>query len=520
MNNIASAEQSPVQSAPWLYALFVAGLYLALFSGLYLSSFQEMVLWWGKEDYNYCYFVPFVIAYLIWEKRKTFSAIASLPSWRGLAPLVSGLLLFWLGTLGGEFTTLYLSSWLVLIGLCWCYFGWRKLKAIRFVFVFMLAMFPLPNFIYYNLSLRLQLISSRLGAGIIHLFAIPVLREGNVINLGVISLQVVDACSGLRYIMPLIVLGIVLAYFFRAVFWKRVLLVVSTIPLAIVVNGARIALTGIISASCGLRFAEGFYHDFTGWVVFMASLAFLMGEMWLLGGRSKEAEEVEAVGESGGEKTRGRRAGIGLPVVVSLLLATTFVLAHAIDFHEKTPIGKPFSQFPLKIGAWTGTRSPFDGDTIRELHFSDYMNINFRDAKGNVVEFYVAYYASQSKGKSIHSPATCLPGNGWVFKQSGAVELPLDGRAVSVKRDLIKKYNSTQLVYYWFPQRGRILTNPWQLKLYNFWDALTRRRTDGALVRIITPVGGYEKIGAADKRLQGFAREVWPVLETYLPEAR
>ena len=243
------------------------------------------------------------------EKKDVFghSLSADLAGARGAG---FGVLLYWLGELGGEFTTLYFSSWLVLIGLCWSHFGWRKLKALRFAFIFMLAMFPLPNFIYNNLSLRLQLISSQLGAAIIHLFGIPVFREGNVINLGVTSLQVVDACSGLRYIMPLVVLGIILAYFFRAPFWKRAVLVISTIPLAIVVNGARIALTGIITTCWGLRFAEGFYHDFTGWIVFMSSFAFLLGEMWLLGTRRKGAEAAEDPGKE--LKGRGlcqRRAG-------------------------------------------------------------------------------------------------------------------------------------------------------------------------------------------------------------------
>lgn len=513
-------------------ALLVLGLYCALFLGLYLSSFRQMVSWWGKEDYNYCYFVPFVIAYLIWEKRKRLSAIPSSPTWRGLAPLVLGVLLYWLGELGGEFYTLYFSSWIVLIGLCWSHFGWRKLKALRFVFIFMLAMFPLPNFIYYNLSLRLQLISSQLGAAIIHLFGIPALREGNVINLGVISLQVVDACGGLRYIMPLVVLGIILAYFFRAPFWKRAVLVISTIPLAIVVNGARIGLTGIISANWGLYFAEGFYHDFTGWLVFMASLAILLGEMWLLGSRRKAAEPGENPGKStmGAECAKeeppvppASRSGIYLPLIVSLILGTTVGLGHVVDFHEKIPIIKPFSQFPLKVGNWTGTREQMNPEVIKELHFTDYTDIGFQDVKTGVVEIYVAYYASQRKGESIHTPATCLPGNGWVFRKSGTVVLPVPGgggETVTVDRDLIQKYDDKELVYYWFPQRGRILTNVWQLKFYNFWDALTMHRTDGALVRLITPVGQYENIGSADRRLQRFTRQFWPVLEKFLPGRR
>jgi len=135
----------------------------------------------------------------------------------------------------------------------------------------------------------------------------------------------------------------------------------------------------------------------------------------------------------------------------------------------------------------------------------------------------VAYYESQRKGESIHSPETCLPGSGWLFDEAGSVTLDPPGpagpagRPLTVNRAFMQKLDRKQLSYYWFPQRGRNLTNAYQLKWYVFWDALTMQRTDGALVRLITPVYPAESVETADERLSRFTWLVAPLLETYLP---
>lgn len=132
----------------------------------------------------------------------------------------------------------------------------------------------------------------------------------------------------------------------------------------------------------------------------------------------------------------------------------------------------------------------------------------------------MAYRESQTKGKSIHSPETCLPGSGWEFKETGVIKVPMNegSSTMPVNRSFIERPGEKELVYYWFPCRGRVLTNTYQLKLYNFWDALTKHRTDGALVRVITPIHEGEAVKEVDERLIAFVREVAPILKGYLPE--
>ena len=202
-------------------------------------------------------------------------------------------------------------------------------------------------------------------------------------------------------------------------------------------------------------------------------------------------------------------------------MGATLALSNTVDFREKIPAKKNLEQFPLKVGEWSADRSqPLKQIFIDALDLSEYVIIDYHNRDGKQVNFYVAYYESQSKGESIHSPATCLPGSGWSFDQSGSVEITdVSGNkgSMEVNRAVMQLGRERQLSYYWFPVRGRILNNAYQLKIYNFWDALTQHRTDGALVRVITSVYGNEELSDAEKRLQNFVGDIEPVLEEYIP---
>jgi len=513
---------------------FQTGIYAFLICSIYASSLHWLVINdWEREGYSYCYLIPFVVIYLLWLRWNEFRAVESKPSWLGLFFLLPGLFFFWLGELGGEFLTLYVSMWLVLIGLCWMHFGWRKLKVIGFSLFFILTMFPLPAFLNTKIMLQLRLISSKIGVTIIQLYGMPAHREGNIIDLGFTQLQVVEACSGLHSLISLMVLGLLMVYFFQAHIWKRAVLFISAVPLAIFTNSMRIALTSILYKAWGPAVAEGFFHGFSGLLIFIFCIPVLLIEMKILeklppftsapsSGRS--ASNLQSSKSNSGRKdvkTSGRGI-IFQPVfiVAVVLLGTTLALSRGIEFRESIPVKKSFDRFPLEVGNWSGVCQAMDQVFIGALDLSDYVIIDYQNSHGRQVNFYVAYYESQSKGESIHSPTTCLPGSGWTFKQSGTVTIPLssaDEGSMVVKRAFMQKGGHKQLVYYWFPQRGRILTNAYQLKVFTFWDSITKQRTDGALVRLIAPVYEFEKLEEAEARLQGFTRDIVPVLEEYLP---
>jgi exosortase D (VPLPA-CTERM-specific) len=510
-------------------------LYGLLFLGIYYSAFSWLVIHdWEKEAYSYCWLIPPVVLFLIWLKRDELASVPSEPSWAGLLPFGVGIVFFWLGELGGEYFTMYVSSWLILVGLCLLHMGWQKLKFIGFALFFILTMFPVPDFINTRIMLQLRLISSKLGVVIIQLFGLPATRQGNIIDLGFAQLQVVDACSGLNSLISLVVLCLLLVYFFKDHIWKRAVLLVSSIPLAILTNSIRIAMTAILYKYFGADVAEGFFHTFSGLLVFAICIPVLVIEMKILKKlppvqskttcKPKETEAAASDNNPGNQNKAVSKPGVLLQpmfVVVVILLGATLAISHTVDFREKIPVKKNLDQFPLKVKEWTADRHLTMAQSIIDrLDLSEYVITNYQNRSGKKINFYVAYYESQRKGESIHSPATCLPGSGWTFDQSGTVKITglkdYDG-SIEVNRAVMQSGRKTQITYYWFSQRGRILTNAYQLKIFNFWDALTRQRTDGALVRLITKVYKDEKLENAEERLQNFVRDIVPVLEEYLP---
>ncbi len=494
------------------------------FGAVLFFLYKEALLWlvnvdWAREDYSSCGLIPLVVGYLVWEKRKQLMSEPSRPSWYALLPFTAGIFLFWLGELAGEFFTLYLSLWLVTVSLFWFDLGWNKLKIVIFPVLFSLTMFPLPNFINTYLTIKLKLISSQLGVAMLHMMGMTAYREGNMIDLGFTKLQVVDACSGIRFLVPLLIISVLVAYYYKSALWKRLFLVVSAIPISVITNGLRIALVGFLYQFFGAAVAEGFFHDFSGWFIFMFSLGLLLLEVWILSklfpDKPAKTENTPAASFNNTVTEINSTSRLVIPFC---LLAATLIATNSINFKGKTPIWKPLSDFPVSMGTWNGKSSPMDQASLDTLKLSDYVIVDYVNENGRAVNLYTAWYASQTKGKSIHTPATCLPGNGWTFEESGIVKIPVgEGRSIPVNRAFMEKNGQRQLIYYWFPQRGRILSNVLVLKFFVFWDSITQQRSDGALVRVITPVTSSEKPADAEARLQSFVKQAVPVLDTFIP---
>jgi exosortase D (VPLPA-CTERM-specific) len=513
------------------------GVYTIGVVALYFSTLKWLIGHdWQEEDFNYCYLIPFIVLYFIWEKREKLASLRSRPSWKGLVPFCLGLAFFWFGELSGEYFTLYISLWLVIVGLVWIHFGWEKIKAIWFALVMMLGMFPLPSIINVRLTFGLKLLSSWLGVAALQLCGMSAYREGNIIDLGFTQLQVVEACSGLRYLIPLAILSLILAYWAKGHIWKKIFLFLSSIPIAIAVNSLRIAATGVLYGIWGARVAEGFFHGFSGWLIFMFTLPVLFLELWVLGElpprEHRPWTKAEVPGEAGNDEAAADRsaqlARAASPpgkffrpafVAVVVLLGLTLVLSKTVEFREHMPIKKPLGELPLQLAEWTGKRDQMEQQFIDALHFTDYAMVDYEGPGGKSINFYTAYYESQRKGEGTHSPETCLPGSGWLFREAGPTDVQIGpGRSIRVNRAFMEKMGQRELTYYWFAMRGRTLTSLYQVKFYTFWDALVRQRSDGALVRLITPIYQAEKMEDAEARLQGFTKLIVPVLRAYIPE--
>jgi exosortase D (VPLPA-CTERM-specific) len=510
-------------------AQIVGALLAAIAIALIFShTFEYLYANWQREEYSHGILIPLVSGFLLWQQRPLLERLQFNESWAGAVVLLFGLAVYFMGSLASITAVDAYALVFVVAGCALAISGWQAFRLMLVPLALLLLMNPLPAFLYNNLSSRLQLISSQVGVAVIRLFNISVLLDGNVIDLGSYKLQVVEACSGLRYLFPLLTLGVIVACFLKSRAWIRWLIVLSTVPITILMNSFRIGVIGVLVERYGISQAEGFLHDFEGWIVFMACLALLLAETWLLlrvSGDRRAFRDIVAFDIPGRRPPellrQPRRIGVPSAISLALLLSAVYPAIAIPQRAEIRPTRAEYVEFPMKIADWQGRRDRLDADVLGVLKLDDYVLADFSKPDSPGINFYSAYYASQRTGESAHSPASCLPGGGWRMSQFLQQEVPgarLLGQPLVVNRVVITRGTDRQLVYYWFQQRGRDLTNEYLVKWYLFRDSLVRNRSDGALVRLVTPLGSGENSADGDARLIGFAQQLVPQLGRFVPD--
>ena len=260
------------------YSAALLSLLAASFLFLYRDVIAKLVHDWSiDENYSHGFLVVPVALYLAWERRRNFAKAVAKPSLLGLVAIAVGLIMFLAGVLGAEVFTTELSMLVTVAGSLLFLFGWSHLRVMLFPIAFLMLMIPLPAIIFNQITFPLQLLASRFGESTLVMAGIPVLREGNIIHLPNTSLAVTEACSGIRSLISLLTLGIVYGYFMDSRTWVRWVIAISTVPVAIITNGLRVAGTGIGAHYFGAAAAEGFFHEFSGWLVFVSALIILFG---------------------------------------------------------------------------------------------------------------------------------------------------------------------------------------------------------------------------------------------------
>ncbi len=228
--------------------------------------------WWYNPDYSHGLVLPFVTLYLLWRKRDQWTETPAAPSHLGLLAMVGALVLLFLGELAAELFIPRFSLLVFIAGAILFFLGWKHLRLAAFPVSLLLLAIPLPAIVFYQLTFPLQLLASRIGAFFLETFSVPVLREGNLIILPNITLEVVEACSGIRSLFSLTTLTILYAYFLEGKTSFRIILVGLSIPLALFCNGLRIMGTGVLTQYVNPEAAESFFHTFSGWLIFVTAM--------------------------------------------------------------------------------------------------------------------------------------------------------------------------------------------------------------------------------------------------------
>ncbi|HWW13919.1 MAG TPA: exosortase A [Candidatus Dormibacteraeota bacterium] len=261
----------PVAPPVWQTAL-ITGLLLWLY---YPTLIHLVGQWWTDPNFSHGFFVPLFSAFVVWQERSRLALLSPQPSWWGLLFLGFGLCVLVVGQLGAELFLSRVSLLIVLAGLIVLFLGWTFFRVLLFPWAFLLLMVPIPAIIFNQIAFPLQLLASKVASTTLPWMGVPVLREGNVIILPAMALEVADACSGIRSLMSLTTLAVIYGYLMERKIGPRVLLALASIPIAVIANSLRVVGTGLLVQYWDPDKAQGFFHEFQGWLMFVASLAML-----------------------------------------------------------------------------------------------------------------------------------------------------------------------------------------------------------------------------------------------------
>jgi exosortase D (VPLPA-CTERM-specific) len=528
------------RGAPGLLVAWVALAVTVLVAGyaLFAESLGYVVVSFQKPEFSHGYIIPLISGWIVWQRRHLIWARRGPGAWTGWLLVAAGVGFAFVCHAAQLLTPPAVGLLPVLVGLPATVLGWASARLLIVPVAFLMFAYPLPDYLYIELSTTLQLISSRIGAGLLDTFGVPVFLDGNIIDLGAMKLQVAEACSGLRYLLPLLSFGVLCAYMYRAPLWAKLVVVATTLPLTIALNGLRIAVTGLFVHFGSQSLAEGFMHLFEGWVVFLLALAILFGLMFALrrllldrratlldmldfdrmagvpDGRTEAVEPPAGTAVLPATPPRPFWASAGTLAVAALLLIPLATRPQVI------PERPPLLAYPMTLDGRTAEPSFLDTATADTLGADDYLLLDFHAGDdAPPVNLWVAYYDALLHGPYIHSPTTCLPGAGWEYVELSPRPTELvdfSGRPLVVNRGVIVKGEQRIVIYFWMELRGRAVHDLQYVKLFNLRDSLLTGRSDGALVRLYTPLRPDEVPADADARLADFLESAYPHLQPHV----
>ena len=407
--------------------------------------------------------------------------------------------------------------------------GWDRGKRHQLPVLHLIFMLPLPQMLFWQMTIFLQLVSSNIGVWFIQMMNIPVFLEGNIIDLGVYKLQVAEACSGLRYLFPILSFSYLFGILYRGPFRHKAVLFLMAAPRTVLMNSFRIGMIGVLVNSYGIGQAEGFLHFFEGWVIFGACIGILfltaIALQRLTPSPMSLSETIDL--DTAGLGTQMQRItglaparGLAVAALLTLVIGAAFVLTP--ERPVQTVAREGFSGYPRDLGEWSGAVQSLEPEVERVLGATDYINATYMAAgERSYVNLFSAWYEKQTEGSGIHSPEVCLPVGGWeIFSLTQhTVHMPeTPYGSFPVNRAVIQKGLSKQLVYYWFEQRGKRQTNDYAAKIGVVWDSLTIGRSDGAIVRFVTPIEDGETEADAEARMLRLMSLALPGLPRFIPE--
>lgn len=479
-------------------------------------------LWAMDGDYSYAFLLPFISAYICWEKRAQIARTPIDANWLGLVFLIVLLSISIYGILGSSPSAVRPAMPLILLALVFFCLGWPMFRVLVFPLGILIFMIPLSTTVQAAITSPLKLAASKVGVLIMRMFGIIVFLEGNVIDLGEIQLQMAEACSGLRYVLPLLVMGVLFAYFFEKIRWKQIMLVLATIPIAILVNGIRVGITGILAHHYGTNAIEGIAHDALGMLLYLIAFVLLFFcqicfKLIPMKPGPVSREEPQPSNETGLSIHRLKP----LPVVIStILILLSAGLSLTTANLPKLALQDGFNRFPLTIAGWQGKYEPVDKEMVGLSGADEALKATYTNSAGRYISLYIGYRGTpfNENENFFHSPDICLPSSGWTIdsKQGRTITNLASMGTLTVKEMIVDKMAQKQVVYYWFQTKNRSSSNINMNRFHLSLHALMRDNTYDLFIRPITLLYPDENLVSAEQRMDGFVKDMWPVLNNYL----
>lgn len=491
-----------------------------LFSLLYGPLIPGLVSeWYESLTFSYGFLVPFIAGYLLWQRRAELKSIRHCPTVHGAYLLLFAVVVGLLGRAVGDSFTMRASMILALWSSIYLLLGRNFFKAVLFPLSYLGLMIPVPYVLTKEFVYHLRFFDATLAANALQMLGIPVYREAYFLHLPNITLEVADMCSGIASVFALFALGIFYVYFLPiAVHWK-IGLVLATFPIAFVANLFRIVVVSALTYFIGPVALEMFFHRFSGTVTFLLALILLvlLGELLRKKYPEHSARNVSSEPYEVGDRRKGAVIAPG-PFIIGVV-----IFMSALYVSQLLETGRVFDLPGPGLVALTGRLGPFsagqatwiDPYTDRKAH-SSVSRIYFGPEK-TPIELFVGYRGAQNDGDRLYSPKLVLPERWnfvWVRPTSMGVG---NGKWIRVNSMLTRAGTATRLVLYWYQISGRSVAGELDHRLIQVRRLILEGRSDGAVVRLATPVLDSEKIEQAEDRLKMFASYLYPELLKILP---
>lgn len=497
-----------------LFLLFISA---SLLAG-YWPFIKAMLNFWNDGDNSYCYLVVPLCIYLCWEKKDEFFFGQFTWSHWGLMPALLSASFVVIGELGSVKTLSYIGLWGCVTSVVVTLYGWRRCRQLFFPLLVLFFIVPLPPYINRMLTFNMKMMASSLSVEMLRGVGVSVMQNGNILDLGITKLQVVDACSGLRYIVSMILMSLLIGHFFVNGLWRKIVLLILVYPLTILINSLRIFVTGFATLHGYNFLLEEAYHDAAGLVAFGIAGVLLYGTAKLLGrsGSSKKDKTVQ----DRGSRSYGFATPLALTLSLCLLFAGSGVLVKDIAAKMIIPERENFASFPMEISGWQGEPRILSEEIVKGLGSDDYVAATFsKDGLQNTIHLLIPYYNYQDTSRAAHAPQSCILGSGWDMEHSTIKSFQITPQEkLDVGLMQLRQGDLQMLGSYFFFQRGRVVNDPWKNKYYQIIDALLMGRTDGALVRVEMTLAKGQNLQEAEKMLQEFFAGLWPQLVKYIPD--